>query len=156
MRGFAAIDGNPQVLLCDPWAGENDFDCETAVPLDDFMVAWDNVALLMRQRTDNTPRSAVPGAVHGCVRWAPMPPVFTGFTSTARSIPCRRISVRRAGYWPTACPMPAPYATTAHRSFVYTEPTDGGIMLEHGDTARKYTVYAIETDGRMIVGDVTV
>ena len=29
-------------------------------------------------------------------------------------------------------------------------------MLEHGDTARKYTVYAIETDGRMIVGDVTV
>ena len=64
--------------------------------------------------------------------------------------------MRRAGYWPTACPMPAPHATTAHRSFVYTEPTDGGIMLEHGDTARKYTVYAIETDGRMIVGDVTV
>ena len=29
-------------------------------------------------------------------------------------------------------------------------------MLEHGDTPRKYTVYAIETDGRMIVGDVTV
>ena len=53
---------------------------------------------------------------------------------------------------PDACP----HATTAHRSFVYTEPTDGGIMLEHGDTARKYTVYAIETDGRMIVGDVTV
>ena len=39
---------------------------------------------------------------------------------------------------------------------ISTEPTDGGIMLEHGDTARKYTVYAIETDGRMIVGDVTV
>ena len=52
VRGLAAIDGNPQVLLCDPWAGENDFDCETAMPLDDFMVAWDNVALLMRQRTD--------------------------------------------------------------------------------------------------------
>ena len=53
---------------------------------------------------------------------------------------------------PDACP----HATTAHRRFVYTEPTDGGIMLEHGDTPRKYTVYAIETDGRMIVGDVTV
>ena len=53
---------------------------------------------------------------------------------------------------PDACP----HATTAHRRFVYTEPTNGGIMLEHGDTARKYTVYAIETDGRMIVGDVTV
>ena len=32
----------------------------------------------------------------------------------------------------------------------------GGILLEHGDTPRKYTVYAIGTDGRMIVGDVTV
>lgn len=28
--------------------------------------------------------------------------------------------------------------------------------LERGDTPRKYTVYAIGTDGRMIVGDVTV
>ena len=61
----------------------------------------------------------------------------------------------QGGYWlqPARC---CPHATTAHRRFVYTEPTDGGIMLEHGDTARKYTVYAIETDGRMIVGDVTV
>ena len=31
-----------------------------------------------------------------------------------------------------------------------------GALLEHGDTPRKYTVYAIGTDGRMIVGDVTV
>ena len=30
------------------------------------------------------------------------------------------------------------------------------VLLEHGDTPRKYTVYAIGTDGRMIVGDVTV
>ena len=49
-----------------------------------------------------------------------------------------------------------PHATTAHRQFSYVEPTQGGILLEHGDTPRKYTVYAIGTDGRMIVGDVTV
>ena len=49
-----------------------------------------------------------------------------------------------------------PHATTAHRQFRYVEPTQDGILLEHGDTPRKYTVYAIGTDGRMIVGDVTV
>ena len=49
-----------------------------------------------------------------------------------------------------------PHATTAHRQFSYVEPTQGGILLERGDTPRKYTVYAIGTDGRMIVGDVTV
>ena len=40
-----------------------------------------------------------------------------------------------------------PHATTAHRQFSYVEPTQGGILLEHGDTPRKYTVYAIGTDG---------
>ena len=52
--------------------------------------------------------------------------------------------------------MKHPHATTAHRQFSYVEPTQGGILLERGDTPRKYTVYAIGTDGRMIVGDVTV
>ena len=56
--------------------------------------------------------------------------------------------------WTT--PDDHPHATTAHRQFSYVEPTQGGILLEHGDTPRKYTVYAIGTDGRMIVGDVTV
>ena len=51
LRGFASsLDGEPKVLLCDPYTAAEDFDCEIEMPLDDFMVAWDNVALLMRQR----------------------------------------------------------------------------------------------------------
>lgn len=156
VRGFAAIDGNPQVLLCDPWAGENDFDCETAMPLDDFMVAWDNVALLMRQRTDNTP----PLGRTRCSAW--LRPVGTDAPGLYRLYingeehPLPEDFCAQGGVLAYSLPDACPHATTAHRRFVYTEPTNGGIMLEHGDTARKYTVYAIETDGRMIVGDVTV
>ena len=50
VRGFRMGAGAGKVLLCDPWAGENDFDAETEMELDDFLVAWDNVALLMRPR----------------------------------------------------------------------------------------------------------
>ena len=156
VRGFAAIDANPQVLLCDPWAGENDFDCETAMPLDDFMVAWDNVALLMRQRTDNTP----PLGRTRCSAW--LRPVGTDAPGLYRLYingeehPLPEDFCAQGGVLAYSLPDACPHATTAHRRFVYTEPTDGGIMLEHGDTPRKYTVYAIETDGRMIVGDVTV
>ena len=48
------------------------------------------------------------------------------------------------------------HATTAHRQFTYVEPAQGGILLERGDTPRKYTVYAIDSAGGMLVGDVTV
>ena len=55
VRGFVAGASAPQVLLCDPWADGTDFDAETAMPLDDFLVAWDNVALLMRRRLEEQP-----------------------------------------------------------------------------------------------------
>ena len=42
-------------------------------------------------------------------------------------------------------PDAQPHATTAHRQFTYVEPAQGGILLERGDTPRKYTVYAIDS-----------
>lgn len=120
------------------------------------MVAWDNVALLMRQRTDNTP----PLGRTRCSAW--LRPVGTDAPGLYRLYingeehPLPEDFCAQGGVLAYSLPDACPHATTAHRRFVYTEPTDGGIMLEHGDTPRKYTVYAIETDGRMIVGDVTV
>lgn len=157
VRGFASIDGSPKVLLCDPWASGNDFDCETDMPLDDFMVAWDNLALLRRQRKKQyLNRWAAPGerlAAPGGHRCAP---ASTICTSTARSTCWPMIFAPRAACWHTACPTPQPHATTAHRQFTYVEPAQGGILLERGDTPRKYTVYAIDSAGGMLVGDVTV
>ena len=53
-------------------------DCEIEMPLDDFMVAWDNVALLMRQRKSSTP----PQGRTRCSAW--IRPVGTG---RARRLP---------------------------------------------------------------------
>ena len=69
---------------------------------------------------------------------------------------CIVLDLVQGGVLAYSLPDERPHATTAHRQFSYVEPTQGGILLEHGDTPRKYTVYAIGTDGRMIVGDVTV
>ena len=156
VRGFSTEGGTPQVLLCDPCAGENDFDCETAMPLDEFMVAWDNVALLMRQRKTNTP----PLGRTRCSTWirplgSEAPGVYRLYINgTEHLLPddfCAEGGV-------LACSLPDehPHATTAHRHFTFVEPVQGGVELAHGDTPRKYTVYAIDTAGRMIVGDVTV
>ena len=157
LRGFAsALDGSPKVLLCDPCAAENDFDCEVEMPLDDFMVAWNNVALLMRQRKDNTP----PLGRTRCSAWvrpvgSDAPGLYRLYLN-GEEHPLPDDFCAQGGLLAYSLPDEHPHATTAHRRFVYTAPTQGGILLERGDTPRKYTVYAIYTDGRMIVGDVTV
>ena len=157
LRGFASsLDGEPKVLLCDPYAAAEDFDCEIEMPLDDFMVAWDNVALLMRQRKSSTP----PQGRTRCSAW--IRPVGTDAPGVYRLYlngeehPLPDDFCAQGGVLAYSLPDEHPHATTAHRQFSYVEPTQGGILLEHGDTPRKYTVYAIGTDGRMIVGDVTV
>ena len=126
------------------------------MPLDEFMVAWDNVALLMRQRKTNTP----PLGRTRCSTWirplgSEAPGVYRLYINgTEHLLPdgfCAEGGV-------LACSLPDehPHATTAHRHFTFVEPVQGGVELAHGDTPRKYTVYAIDTAGRMIVGDVTV
>ena len=157
LRGFASsLDGEPKVLLCDPYAAAEDFDCEIEMPLDDFMVAWDNVALLMRQRKSSTP----PQGRTRCSAW--IRPVGTDAPGIYRLYlngeehPLPDDFCAQGGVLAYSLPDEHPHATTARRQFSYVEPTQGGILLEHGDTPRKYTVYAIGTDGRMIVGDVTV
>lgn len=157
LRGFASsLDGEPKVLLCDPYAAAEDFGCEIEIPLDDFMVAWDNVALLMRQRKSSTP----PQGRTRCSAW--IRPVGTDAPGVYRLYlngeehPLPDDFCAQGGILAYSLPDEHPHATTAHRQFSYVEPTQGGILLEHGDTPRKYTVYAIGTDGRMIVGDVTV
>ncbi|MCO7108378.1 hypothetical protein NIA69_03375 [Gemmiger formicilis] len=109
LRGFASsLDGEPKVLLCDPYAAAEDFGCEIEMPLDDFMVAWDNVALLMRQRKSSTP----PQGRTRCSAW--IRPVGTDVPGVYRLYlngeehPCPTTSVRRAAFWPTACPMSTP------------------------------------------------
>lgn len=144
------------MLLCDPYAAAEDFGCEIEIPLDDFMVAWDNVALLMRQRKSSTP----PQGRTRCSAW--IRPVGTDAPGIYRLYlngeehPLPDDFCAQGGVLAYSLPDEHPHATTAHRQFSYVEPTQGGILLEHGDTPRKYTVYAIGTDGRMIVGDVTV
>ena len=66
VRGFVAGASAPQVLLCDPWADGTDFDAETAMPLDDFLVAWNNTALCMRKRD---PDGALPGCPARTSAW---------------------------------------------------------------------------------------
>ena len=156
VRGFASIDGSPKVLLCDPWASENDFDCETDMPLDDFMVAWDNLALLMRQRKNNTS----PLGRTRCSAWlrpvgTDAPGVYHMYINGEEHLLADDFCAR-GGVLAYSLPDAQPHATTAHRQFTYVEPAQGGILLEHGDTPRKYTVYAIDSAGGMLVGDVTV
>ena len=156
VRGFASIDGSPKVLLCDPWASGNDFDCETDMPLDDFMVAWDNLALLMRQRKNNTS----PLGRTRCSVWlrpvgTDAPGVYHMYINGEEHLLADDFCAR-GGVLAYSLPDAQPHATTAHRQFTYVEPAQGGILLERGDTPRKYTVYAIDSAGGMLVGDVTV
>ena len=48
------------------------------------------------------------------------------------------------------------HASTAHRSFHFTEPVQGGLCIPKHETPRKCTVYALDPAGQMLVGDVTV
>ena len=156
VRGFAAIDGNQQVLLCDPWAGAEDFDAETSMPIDDFLVAWDNVALLMRPRSNE----AMPTGSTRSSAWLRHLPdgdpeiYHLWVNGEERLLPDDFCAAGGVLAW--SLPDEHPHATTAHRAMQFVEPEQGGIRLAHGDTPRKYTVYAIDTAGRMMVGDVTV
>ena len=113
-------------------------------------------SLLMRQRKSSTP----PQGRTRCSAW--IRPVGTDAPGVYRLYlngeehPLPDDFCAQGGVLAYSLPDEHPHATTAHRQFSYVEPTQGGILLEHGDTPRKYTVYAIGTDGRMIVGDVTV
>ena len=57
LRGFRQ-GAQPAALLVDPYAAAEDFDTETELLLDDFLVAWNNTALCMRKRD---PDGALPG-----------------------------------------------------------------------------------------------
>ena len=156
VRGFVAGASAPKVLLCDPWADGTDFDAETAMLLDDFLVAWDNIALLMRRRTEEQPAWA---PTRGSAWVRPVGTDHPGLyrlyvNGEERPIPDDFCAEGGLLAWTT--PDDHPHATTAHRAFHFVEPEDGGIRLDTADGPRKYTVYLIDTAGCMMVGDVTV
>lgn len=159
LRGFAGSGPIAAALLCDPWAADTDFETEISMPLDVFLVAWDNTALLMRRRA-GAPPAGWPGRSgirlmadkgadenrHGLYllykNGAPCP-LPDDYTATGGILA-----------WTT--PDEKPHATTAHRTFHFTEPESGGIRLPITEgNPRKYTVYAIAPSGQMLVGDVT-
>lgn len=199
LRGFANMDGSPCVLLIDPWAGLSNFEAETQMPLDEFLVAWNNLALCMRQRQKELPkgmpeRSSVwlrheKDAPEGLYQMYlggtphPLPDDFCGESAAAAPQPAPEAGEpspddgRKAETPPAPAPEPParpaavgvlawsipderPHATTAHRTLHFTRPVNGGIHLgtrtAPDEPPTKYTVYAIDPAGRMLVGDVMV
>ena len=155
LRGFRQ-GAQPAALLVDPYAAAEDFDTETELLLDDFLVAWDNVALLMRRRLEEQPAWA---PTHGSAWIRPVgtdaPGIYRLYVNgEERPIPDDFCAEGGLLAWTT--PDDHPHATTAHRAFHFVEPEDGGIRLDTADGPRKYTVYLIDTAGCMMVGDVTV
>lgn len=200
LRGFTNMDGTPQVLLIDPWAGISNFDAETQMPLDEFLVAWNNLALCMRQRQKELPegrpeRSSVwlrhdkdsPEGLYQMYLGGtphPLPDDFCGAVpapaevspdeaadetvapaaqapdpqpAVPDAVPARPVA---GGVLAWSVPDERPHATTAHRTLHFTHPVSGGIHLgtrtAPDEPPTKYTVYAIDTAGRMLVGDVMV
>ena len=156
VRGFVASSSAPKVLLCDPWAEGTDFDAETAMPLDEFLVAWDNVALLMRRRTEDDP-AWVPAHVSAWIRpvGTAQPGIYHLYVN-GEDHPIPDDFCQNGGILAWTAPDDHPHATTAHRKFHFVQPEAGGIRLEQGETPRKYTVFHIDAAGCMLVGDVTV
>ena len=155
LRGFRQ-GAQPAALLVDPYAAAEDFDTETELLLDDFLVAWDNVALLMRRRLEEQPAWA---PTHGSAWIRPVgtdaPGIYRLYVNgEEHPIPDDFCALGGLLAWTTLDDHP--HATTAHRSFHFVEPEAGGIRLESGETPCKYTVYLIDTSGCMLVGDVTV
>ena len=155
VRGFSTTGGTPRVQLCDPWAGDQDFDAETEMELDDFLVAWDNVALLMRPR-DLQDEHRGPGRGSVWVRPAGenAPGIYRLFLNGEVHL-LGDDFCQNGGVLAWSTPDDRPHATTAHRTFRFVEPELGGLRLEPAEKGRKYTVYAIDTAGAMLVGDVT-
>ena len=202
LRGFANMDGSPCALLIDPWAGISNFDAETQMPLDEFLVAWTNLALCMRQRCKELPegrpeRSSVwlrhekdaPDGLYQMYLGGvahPLPDDFCGEAPNeapgaevpasrpeetgeaadapqqAPASPAPEAPARPAAVGGLAWSIPdeRPHATTAHRTLHFTRPVSGGIHLgtrtAPDEPPTKYTVYAIDPAGRMLVGDVMV
>lgn len=173
LRGFTA----DAVLLMDPWAGSDDFAAETSLPLDTFLVAWNNVALFMRPRT--RPESGCPPRTPVVLR--PLPDAAPGIYGLyaggeLRTLPDGFVAdtAMGAGVLAWSVPDVRPHATTAHRTFHFVQPEAGGIRLGGADAPAppgairleesadapaagplRYTVYAIEANGAMMVGDIT-
>ena len=187
VRGFTARpDGGWTALLIDPWAGPGDFDAETEMPLDDFLVAWNNLALCMRPRRHGVPagcpaRSSVwlrqDRATPGLYRMHlggtphPLPDDFCGAAPEPPESPENSDSAGgadsadakeppAAGVLAWSLPDERPHATAGHRTLHFVRPEQGGIRLEKpaegSPTPLKYTVYAIDPSGQTLVGDTLV
>ena len=209
LRGFRQ-GAQPTALLVDPYAAAEDFDTETELLLDDFLVAWNNTALCMRKRDPDGALPGCPARTSAWLRRVPKvaPDLFAMYIgSTQHVLPddfCAALPAPAAPAAPEEAPAedaaptdapdapdsPAeipvpqetasqaapvhggilawstldehPHATTAHRQFHYVTPEQGCIRLAvppppgtHAEP-RKYTVYAIEPSGSMLVGDVMI
>lgn len=159
---YAAVRGAAagQVLLIDPWAGREDFDAEVQMPLDEFLVAWNNVALFLRPRTgaDSGRQPRTPVALR------PLPDAPAGvYGLYAGGVPrllpegCVADDAMGPGLLAWSVPDARPHATTAHRLLHFVQPEAGGIRLGGGAKggAVCYTVYALDASGAMMVGDIT-
>lgn len=158
LRGFAMVDGESRALLCDPWAADTDFETETSLPLDEFLVAWNNTALLMRKREDRLPkdRPARRGDLWLRPQDEEVPRLYVGYLNGEAAL-LPDDFCEQGGILAWATPDERPHATTGHRTLRFTTPEQGGIRLPQSDGHdQKCTVYAIDPTGSMMVGDVTV
>ncbi|HJD21879.1 MAG TPA: hypothetical protein H9915_08720 [Candidatus Gemmiger faecigallinarum] len=161
LRGFASLDGQPHALLNDPYAADTDFETEVSMPLDDFLVAWTNVALCLRQRR-RIPMQGRPARASVWLRPAgkDLPGIYRmTLAGEERLLPddfCGSFDLP-TGVLAWTAPEERPHATTAHKLFHFVQPVSGGVQLPAADGQYvKYTVYAIDAAGSMLVGDVTV
>lgn len=167
LRGFSNQDGTPQALLIDPWRAEDDFGTETEWPLDDFLVAWNNLALCMRPRRHGVP-DGCPARASVWLRHEKdaAPGLFTLYQAGVRHpLPddfCDAGENHPDGVLAWSVPDERPHATTAHRALHFVAPESGGVRLPVPELSPperapiKYTVYAIDPAGQMLVGDVLV
>ena len=140
---------------------ETDFETETSMPLDDFLVAWTNLALCMRPRKP-APEHGGPWRSSVSLRRAgkDLPGIYRiQLAGEARLLPDDFCGDEEhpGGVLAWTAQEERPHATTAHKLFHFVQPESGGIRLPDstGDLT-KYTVYAIDPAGCMMVGDVTI
>lgn len=161
LRGFGMVEGELHALLNDPWAADNDFETETTMPLDDFLVAWTNLALCMRPRVP-APEHGGPWRSSVTLRRAgrDMPGLYRIYLSgEVRELPDDFCGDEEhpGGVLAWTAQEERPHATTAHKQFHFVRPESGGIRLpDSTGSLTKYTVYAIDPSGCMLVGDVTI
>lgn len=149
------IDGH-DALLIDPWAGQTDFEAETRLPIDEFLVAWNGLALFMRPRHGMGEGS--PARAPVILRADAQDPGLFRLYHNGREVPLPADFCQSGhmggGILAWSVPDEHPHATTGHRRFHFVEPEAGGIRLPVDPQKRqRFTVCAIEPDGRMWVGD---